>query len=116
MSIENYTDLGAAQISAGVRAGEFTPTEVIRSAFKRAKEIGKTLQSLPYIDEMLPVDTNMIVFRLKENKPLNDFLNHLLKNDIKAVPFGKQTIRMVTHLHITDDDVETLRKVLTSFK
>ncbi|MFN2636316.1 MAG: amidase family protein, partial [Gemmatimonadaceae bacterium] len=40
MSVENYTQLGAAQISAAVRAGEFTPSDAVRAAFKRAKEIG----------------------------------------------------------------------------
>jgi hypothetical protein len=39
LSIDNYTTLGAAQISAGVRAGDFAPAALIDSAFERADEI-----------------------------------------------------------------------------
>jgi threonine aldolase len=84
----------------------------LKDDHRRAKEIGKAVNSLPFVEEMLPVDTNMIVFRLKEDKPVTEFLNELVKNNVRAVPFGKQTVRMVTHLHITDEDVERLSKLL----
>ena len=40
MSVENYTELGVAQIAAGVRSGEFTPAETVAASFKRAREVG----------------------------------------------------------------------------
>ncbi|HJP85802.1 MAG TPA: amidase family protein [Gemmatimonadaceae bacterium] len=40
MTIDNYTKLGAAEISAGVRAGEITPSALVDAAFKRADDIG----------------------------------------------------------------------------
>ena len=40
MSIDNYTQLGAAQIASSVRAGETSPADVVRASFKRAAEIG----------------------------------------------------------------------------
>jgi threonine aldolase len=87
----------------------------LKEDHRRAKEIGKSIQSLSYVKEMLPVDTNMIVFTLNDDKPIQTFLNHLLNHNIKAVQFGKQTVRMVTHLHITDQDIEMLAKALKSF-
>lgn len=40
MSIDNYTALRAADISASVRAGEATPSAMVDAAFQRADEIG----------------------------------------------------------------------------
>ncbi|HEY6089595.1 MAG TPA: amidase family protein [Gemmatimonadaceae bacterium] len=40
MNVENFTQLGAAAIAASVRAGEFSPADVVRASFKRAGEIG----------------------------------------------------------------------------
>ena len=40
MTIENYTKLSAADISASVRAGEATPSALVDSAFARADHIG----------------------------------------------------------------------------
>jgi aspartyl-tRNA(Asn)/glutamyl-tRNA(Gln) amidotransferase subunit A len=40
LNVENFTRLGAAAIASGVRAGDFSPADVIRASFKRAAEIG----------------------------------------------------------------------------
>jgi len=39
LSIDNYTTLSAAQISAAVRGGEITPSALVESAFDRADAI-----------------------------------------------------------------------------
>ncbi|HEX7596009.1 MAG TPA: hypothetical protein VF387_06615, partial [Gemmatimonadaceae bacterium] len=39
MSVE-FAKLGAAAIAAGVRAGDFSPPEMVRASFNRAREIG----------------------------------------------------------------------------
>jgi threonine aldolase len=33
---------------------------------------------------------------------------------IKCIPFGKQLVRMVTHIDFTDNDLEYLHHVLSS--
>ena len=40
MSVDNYTQLGAAAIASSVRAGKISPVEMIRASFKRAADIG----------------------------------------------------------------------------
>ena len=40
MTLDNYTTLSAAEISAGVRAGEIAPSALVDAAFKRADDIG----------------------------------------------------------------------------
>ncbi len=82
----------------------------------RAKILGDTLEKLSYVENVLPVDTNIIIFNLKENISPEKFLNQLLENNIKAVGFGKQSIRFVTHLDFTDDMLEKTVKVLRTIQ
>ena len=82
---------------------------------RRAKIIYQALTSLSYINEILPVDTNIIVFSLIDEKPIEHFLNYLTENNIKAVAFGKQTVRMVTHLDFTDEMLDKLILVLNKY-
>jgi len=54
LTIENYTQLSAAAIASGVRAGELTPHDLISSSFKRGAEIGagpEELNIILYSDE-----------------------------------------------------------------
>ena len=88
----------------------------LKEDHKRAKAIGKALSGLPFIEEVLPVDSNIIVFKLIAKITVDDFLAKLASHDIRAVAFGKQTIRMVTHLDISDDMVEYTIKVLNILK
>jgi threonine aldolase len=87
----------------------------IREDHLRAKRIEKTLHSLPYVDHLLPVQSNIIVFRLSDSLEQQSFLNKLLDNGILAHGFGPQTIRMVTHLDIHDSDIERVESVLKQF-
>ena len=87
----------------------------LKEDHKRAAIIYNSLKSLSYVKEILPVDTNIIVFRLSDEKPIAHFLNYLTKNNIKAVVFGKQIVRMVTHLDFTDDMLDKLVSVLKKY-
>lgn len=79
---------------------------------KRAKIIGNELASLAYVKEVLPVDTNIVIFRLDDKKESKDFLNQLKNQGILMIGFGHQTIRAVTHLDFNDDDLEQVIKTL----
>jgi threonine aldolase len=86
----------------------------LKEDHKRAKIIENTLQKLPYIKFMNPVETNLIVFELKEDVNINHFLKKLEENDIFALKTGHQLIRMVTHLDIDDGMLETTVSTLNN--
>ncbi len=90
--------------------------ERLKEDHKRATVIGDSLKSLSYIDDIMPVETNIVVFRLKQEVSLLHFLDYLSINNIKAVQFGKQTIRMVTHLDFNDLMLDILISVLKDYK
>lgn len=83
---------------------------------KRAKEIEKILKQLSYVDSILPVDTNILIFDINPKIRSSDFEKKLAENNIKMAAFGKQTIRFVTHLDFTDDMLGRLEKVLKSIQ
>jgi threonine aldolase len=78
----------------------------------RAKQLAATMGKLSFIENVLPVDTNIIIFNLNEKIKPEDFVQKLAANNIKAVGFGKQAIRFVTHLDFTDEMLETTERVL----
>lgn len=81
----------------------------------RASKIASLLKKCTYVADLMPVETNIIVFSLKPRLKVDTFLQHLKKFNIKAVPFGKQTVRMVTHLDITDNMLNDIETALLKF-
>jgi threonine aldolase len=79
-----------------------------------AKKIGNILRGLPYVENLRPVMTNIVIFDVKLPFTGDSFLKKLEEYNIKAVLFGPNTVRFVTHLHITDAMVEELIHVLKS--
>jgi threonine aldolase len=68
----------------------------------RAKTLGETLKELSWIKSIMPIDTNVIIFTVADSLTPEIVLQKLSENQIKAVKFGAQEIRMVTHLDFTD--------------
>ena len=87
----------------------------LKEDHSKAKEIAKCLATMSAVEEILPVDTNIIVFRLNEKYTTEHFLNYLSENNVKGILFGKQTVRMVTHLDFTDDMLTDLISVLKKY-
>lgn len=87
----------------------------LKSDHEAAQELANAIQSLPYVEELLPVHTNILVFRLPNQSVADALLQHLLSHDIKVVPFGTAALRMVTHLDITPAMIAHTIKALRHF-
>ena len=88
--------------------------ERLRDDHRRAKQLENLLLSLPYVEAVMPVQTNLVFFSLKSEMPAKDFLHKLLENKIHAMALAPQEIRFVTHLDITDEMMIKVEKVLKS--
>ena len=82
--------------------------ERLQEDHARAHRIGEALQELPYVASLYPVETNILVFQLRNDIAPEQYLNYLQDKGIWAVPFGGQYIRFVTHLDVTDDMVDQI--------
>ena len=79
---------------------------------RRAKELETVLRNLEYVKEVMPVDTNILVFRIKDEYKDVVFLEKLKEKGLLAIGFGPQTIRMITHLDFTDEMLGTVKTIL----
>jgi threonine aldolase len=80
-----------------------------------AKQIAEVLSQQNWIKDVLPCETNILIFTIDESKTSVDaVLAYLKENEILAVQFGKYQIRMVFHLDINTEmtaKVESILKV-----
>ena len=81
----------------------------------RAKKIEIILKSLSFVESVLPVDTNILIFDLNKKMNSAEFEKKLSEHHIKVAAFGKQTVRFVTHLDFTDEMLAALESVLRGF-
>jgi threonine aldolase len=82
---------------------------------RKAAALGAELGRRAYVLEVLPVETNIVIFRLHERATPERFLAHLGGLGIKALTVGKQTIRCVFHLDVSDAQFETIEAAIRSF-
>jgi threonine aldolase len=78
----------------------------------RAQFLGETVQALPYVKSIMPVDTNIVIFELDSHHKPDEFVAKLDQQGIKCNTFGKQMIRFVTHLDLDDLMLERTAEVL----
>jgi threonine aldolase len=71
-----------------------------------AKQIETALKAKDFVDEVLPVETNIIIFRVKQPYTSQSFLSRLKENNILGHALSASQIRLVTHLDITEQMVE----------
>ena len=82
---------------------------------ERAKAIAAILQETPFVKEILPVSTNIVIARLEQISP-ESFLEELTERNIWAVKFGTDQIRMVTHMDFTDKHLDAFESRLKLWK
>jgi threonine aldolase len=80
----------------------------------RAKAVADALAGLSFVDSVMPVETNIVIFKLANKVLAVDFVEKLKQIGILAVPFGKHDVRLVTHLDFDDDLLYDLTKKIKS--
>ena len=79
----------------------------------RAKTMAEGLDALPgFSVDLATVQTNMVY--VATDRPATEVVGELSSNGIDAFDTGPHTVRLVVHLHITDEDIERLLAVCKS--
>lgn len=84
----------------------------LKTDHQHARMLGETLNSLDWIKEVVPVDTNIVVGVLNDPNALDGTLEKLQEHGILAMDFGPGMIRMVTHLDNSPEDIDRTIEVL----
>lgn len=86
--------------------------ERLKEDHRRARALAQALEKLPTVENIRPVETNILIFDVKAPHTASSFLAQLTEKGIMAVPFGPQTIRLVTHLDFTKDMLEQVLEAI----
>ena len=82
----------------------------------RAARMGEALAGMSLVEEVLPVETNIVVFEIAEAGPSGPRLLELAAEaGVSMSGRDRRSCRIVTHLDVDDHDVDVLLEVLASF-
>ena len=81
----------------------------------KARELGNALRGLDYVSDVLPVQTNIVIFDLDDRFETDGFLDHLRQEGVLASSIKERTIRFVLHLDITDAQFDKVLATVGGF-
>ena len=108
--------LGGAMRQAGIIAagGLFAlKNHVDRLAddHQKAKNLESFYRNEPWVDSVLDVETNIVVVVLKDPSKQAEIIQHYKDHGVLILGFGKGRLRLVTHLDISNKDIETVKSI-----
>ncbi len=97
--------------AAGIYALENNITRLSKD-HEHAKQIAAALIKKSFITNMLPVETNILIFNVEQPYTPTSFTDYLGRHDVLAIAISATQVRMVTHLDITCQMVTNLEKLI----
>jgi threonine aldolase len=97
--------------AAGMYALDYQ-VERLKEDHARAKQIGLACENLSWVAEVMPVTTNIVIIKLKDDLKAYTKVAELDSMGIKCAPFGPQYIRFVTHLNFDDEALSQFIKII----
>lgn len=97
--------------AAGIYALE-NHIERLAKDHEKAQVLKSALEKCSWVDRIEPVETNIVIFYLKEGMSQETFMNTLKENGILAVSMGQGKLRFVTHLDINSTQISQVSNVL----
>jgi threonine aldolase len=82
----------------------------------KAKTLEAELRAAPYVTDVLPVETNIVIFTLDPRLSADSFLHQLRDHHVRAGAVGDQTIRFVFHLNVNDSQLDELVDTLRGIR
>lgn len=86
----------------------------LRSDHLHAKQIADTLITKKFVGKVLPVETNILIFEIRDSYTPASFCQELKEEGILCIPISPTQVRMVTHLDIDTEMVNKLVGLLES--
>jgi threonine aldolase len=90
--------------------------ERLRDDHDKARKLSDALRGLSYVSEVLPVETNIVIFDLDDRIDSEQFLDHLRQQGVLAMNLSEKRIRIVFHLDITATQFDEVLTAVGSFE
>lgn len=79
---------------------------------EKAQVLKSALEKSSWVDCVEPVETNIVIFYLKEGKDQKQFMDILHEKGILLVGMGQGKLRFVTHLDVSMENIEKVGEIL----
>jgi threonine aldolase len=80
-----------------------------------AKRIAESLEQKPFVQRIMPVETNIVILETKPDVPAKRIAENFHRLGVQVIAIGEHQVRLVTHLDISesmmDQVVEVIRKL-----
>ncbi|SDL03129.1 L-threonine aldolase [Salinimicrobium catena] len=119
MRVRKVLGGGMRQIGFMAAAGIYAldnHVERLAQDHKRASEIGEVLRGQAYVNEVEPVETNIVIFYLQNASDEAKFMKKLQEEKIRISNMGQGKLRIVTHLDYSEEMHQRFLEVLRSVK
>jgi threonine aldolase len=80
--------------------------ERLQQDHDHAKQIAEALKKKDFVGEILPVETNIVIFNIRQPWTAPGFVEKLKEHAILGHPISAAQVRLVTHLDVTPEMVE----------
>lgn len=77
-----------------------------------ARRLAEVLVNCPYVMDVTPAKTNIVIFRLREGLTADRFMKVAGEAGILCLPFGPDKVRFVTHLDVSDEQIDMVCRQL----
>ncbi len=79
-----------------------------------ARAFASEIKDIDYIEKVYDVPTNIVIYQLKDSRPLETHLQQMEAKGVYLVPFGPQTVRVVTHHDVNREQLMEVAAILKS--
>jgi threonine aldolase len=81
---------------------------------QHAKQLAQALLEKSFVGHMLPVETNILIFEVKGDWTPQHFADYLRKEGILVMAISPTQVRIVTHLDVTAEMINTTCEVIAA--
>ena len=86
--------------------------ERLKVDHRRADELANFFEDKSYIDNIISAGTNIVILQFDKKISVEDVLVDWKSRGVLALPFGKNQIRLVTHLDFTDEMLQNFVEII----
>ena len=72
----------------------------------KARKLSDALENISWVKAAMPVETNIVIFEVTDNHPSSYWAEALRKAGVNVSCPAANSIRMVTHLDVSDNDID----------
>ena len=106
----------AGMLAAAVSYAIDHHVERLADDHAKARILDDALTASPLVERVNPVETNIVIFHVKDAETADRFMEEMRKNEVLMVKMGATTLRFVTHLDVSTAQTEQVAEIIAKLK